>query len=254
MRKLFFIAEYEFSMQIRRRAGWLVWLTVSALIIWDCYPSAHNDLRLSDLQIPSYFIMRILGQPGLLLLFGLMFLIAGRVPLDRKNGMRELYTAAPLSKSQYLMGKWAGNFLYLICMMFLLMAVHALGYALTRGIAFRWADYWPPLLSGLFVIILPACFFMAACAVFLPVIIDIRLCYLLVSGFCVLNLSAFGSEIANPFFDLTNGVLSDQVFDNPLQPAADAHLIASSLLFLLGTPIMIATLGFLRPRVWRERP
>lgn len=253
MRKLFPIAGYEFGMQIKRFAGWLIWLLVSVLIIWDCYPSTQNYLRLSALKTPAYFIARILGQPGLLLLFGLMFLVAGRVPLDRKNGMKELYMATSLSKAQYLLGKWAGNFLYLMFMMLLCMVTHALGYALLNGIPFRWADYWPPLLSGLLYIIMPSCFFMTTCAVFLPVAVDIRLCYLLVSALCVLNLFTFGSETDNPLFRLTSGVLSDQVYDNPLRPVPDAHLIMSSLLFLLGSPLTLATPGFLRPGVWREK-
>src|SRR5699024_12430549 len=61
-------------------------------------------------------LYRIVSLDSLVLLFGLMFLLAGRIPIDTKTGMKSLLMSSALRKWQYVLGKLLGGFLYVFSM------------------------------------------------------------------------------------------------------------------------------------------
>ena len=112
MRKMFSVLHYEFKMQFKRLVTWGVLLVSTALSLLDNFPSVGNLTRLEFLNEPAYFVYRIVSLDSLVLLFGLLFLLAGRIPIDTKTGMKSLLMSSTLLKWQYVLGKLLGGFLY----------------------------------------------------------------------------------------------------------------------------------------------
>ena len=90
MRRMLAVLRYEYKMQFRRLATWGIFLAATVLSLLDNFPSSANLARLEFLREPAYFVYRIMSLDSLVLLFGLMFLLAGRLPLDTKTGMKPL--------------------------------------------------------------------------------------------------------------------------------------------------------------------
>ena len=112
MRKLLSVIYYEYLMQLKRIATWAVLAAAVVISLIDSFPSAKNLARLEFLSEPSYFIFRTLSFGALLTAFGLMFLISNRLTIDQKTGMKHLIMASPITKSQYILGKLIGGFIY----------------------------------------------------------------------------------------------------------------------------------------------
>ena len=112
MRKMIAIIHYEYKMQFQRLATWGVLLVATVFALLDNYPSASNLTRLEFLNEPAYFVYRTMSLNGFVLMFGLMFLLAERFPLDHKTGMKLLLMSHALQKRQYMLGKMLGGFLY----------------------------------------------------------------------------------------------------------------------------------------------
>lgn len=112
MGKMFSILHYEYKMQFKRLVTWGILLVATTLSLLDNFPSAGNLARLEFLNEPAYFVYRIVSLDSLVLLFGLMFLLAGRIPIDTKTGMKSLLMSSTLRKWQYVLGKLLGGFLY----------------------------------------------------------------------------------------------------------------------------------------------
>jgi ABC-type transport system involved in multi-copper enzyme maturation permease subunit len=155
MNKTALIAKYELKMQIRRIGGWLVFAFSMVLALLDDFPSAANVKRLAELPKQGYVVYRLIGQPGIILLFGLMFLLSNRIRGDWKSGTLDLFTTAPIRKAQYLGGKILGNFGYLLCMTGLYLAVNGVIQAVFTPGQFTAIPYF----VGFIVVIFPACFF-----------------------------------------------------------------------------------------------
>lgn len=130
MNKFLSITKYEYKMQIKRIAGWAVLLFVLGSAMMDSLPTASNMARVEFLYDIHYYVRRVFSFDGLILLFGLMFLMAGRLVGDRKTGQRDLFMATPIGKSCYIGGKLLGNFLYALTLMFALLIVSLAGFAI----------------------------------------------------------------------------------------------------------------------------
>ena len=116
MRKMFSVLHYEYKMQFKRLVTWGVLLVATALSLLDNFPSAGNLARLEFLDEPAYFVYRIVSLDSLVLLFGLMFLLAGRIPIDTKTGMKSLLMSSALRKWQYVLGTYEnGNMCWESC-------------------------------------------------------------------------------------------------------------------------------------------
>lgn len=235
MSKLFSIAKYEYKMQIKRPAGWLVLLFVFLSAMADSLPTASNMARLEFLNDISYYIRRILSFDGLLLLFGLLFLMSNRLVDDRKTGRRELFISSPVRKGNYLLGKLLGNFLYALTMMYTLLAGALIGFLLFSKSVTPAGAYLVTVFKASLYLIFPASFLVVAISVMLPEIIEIRLFYMLSSVFFFVNAFFIDSSEKMPFYIFLQGDLSKLVWHHPSFPMAQAGSIALNLLFMIGT-------------------
>lgn len=128
MRKMITVIHYEYKMQFKRLATWGVLLAVTVFTLLDNYPSVGNLARLQFLNEPAYFVCRTMSLNGLVLMFGLMFLLAERFPLDNKTGMKLLLMSHALQKWQYVLGKLLGGFLYAFSILCIFLALHTAVY------------------------------------------------------------------------------------------------------------------------------
>lgn len=83
MSKMLAITKYEYKMQIKRVAGWTVLIFVLVSFMMDCLPVASNLARIEFLEDIHYYVRRVFSFDGLILLFGVFFLTAGRMIDDR---------------------------------------------------------------------------------------------------------------------------------------------------------------------------
>lgn len=172
MNKMFSISKYEYKMQIKRIAGWIVLIFVFASAMLDCLPTETDMARIEFLYDIHYYVRRVFSFDGLILLFALMFLMAGRLVSDRKTGRRDLFMAAPVGKGSYIGGKLLGNFLYALSLMYMLLVAALIGFAVFSQAETSINDYISAFFEVSIYIILPATFFVTASSVMLPEIID----------------------------------------------------------------------------------
>lgn len=251
MSKLAAVAKYEYKMQISRPAGWGVLLFSTVTAFLDCLPTAANMARVEFLGEIHYYVRRVFAFDGLILLFGLMFLMAGRLVGDRKTGVKDLLMAAPVHKKDYVGGKLLGNLCYTLTMMFSLLGISICGYLLcrrgTEGIgSFLHAGY-----SVALYLILPASFFVTASCVMLPEILDIRFFYLLYSILFMVNAFSVNSAEKMPFYIFTQGDLTKYIWRHPKWPQIYPGSAWLNLAFLLGTGILAVTLVAAKRSFWR---
>lgn len=183
MRNILSILKYELKMQLKNVGFWVVLAFAVAATLWDNFPSEANISRLNFLTDQGYVVSRLLAHEGVLLLFGIMFLLSDRIRGDKKRGTIELFMASPLSKAQYIWGKFLGNYAITLLVMAVYLAVNALVQFIYNPGPFTLMPY----AVGFFAMSVPACFFLSACAVALPVIVDIRLFYVVFSVYFLMN-------------------------------------------------------------------
>ncbi len=138
MNKMFAVIYYEFKMQFFRLGSWGIFAAAAVLSLLDNFPSAGNLARLEFLNDPAYFVYRVMSLDSLVLLFGLMFLLAGRIPLDRKNGMTPVLMASRLKKWQYVSGKLLGGFLYVYAMVCIFLLADTVIYFIASPLRQHW--------------------------------------------------------------------------------------------------------------------
>ena len=248
MNKSALIAKYELKMQIRRIGGWLVFSFSVAVALLDDFPSAANVKRLAELPKQGYVVYRLIGQPGIILLFGLMFLLSDRIRGDWKRGTLDLFTTAPIRKAQYLAGKILGNLCYLLCMAGLYLTVNGVIQAIFTPGQFTAIPYF----VGFITVILPACFFIAMCSLAIPVLLDIRLFYAAFAVYFMANLIIVPEKGVSdlPFWFLLRGGLSMFVYRFNLSTLNFGNITAN-LAFLLGIGIFAFALLFAKRNYWR---
>lgn len=235
MSKLFSIAKYEYKMQIKRPAGWIVLLFVFLSAMADSLPTSSNMARLEFLNEISYYIRRIFSFDGLLLLFGLLFLMSNRLVDDRKTGRRELFISSPIRKKDYLFGKLLGNYLYTLTMMYALLAGALIGFLLFSKSITPADTYLVTVFKASIYLIFPASFLVVAISVILPELIEIRLFYMLSSVFFFINSFFIDSSERMPFYIFLQGDLSKLVWHHPNFSMVHAESIALNLFFMIGT-------------------
>ena len=175
MRKMFSVLHYEYKMQFKRLVTWGVLLVATALSLLDNFPSAGNLARLEFLNEPAYFVYRIVSLDSLVLLFGLMFLLAGRIPIDTKTGMKSLLMSSALRKWQYVLGKLLGGFLYVFSMQCIFLLLNTTIYFMAAPFEISPIECIVPLVKAIFVSLVPVSLFVSFCSIALPGMIDIRL-------------------------------------------------------------------------------
>ncbi len=239
MRKMIAIIRYEYKMQFKRLATWGVLLAATVFALLDNYPSASNLTRLEFLNEPAYFVYRTMSLNGFVLMFGLMFLLAERFPLDNKTGMKLLLMSHALQKRQYILGKLLGGFLYTLSILCIFIALNTAVYFVAAPFPISLLDCTVPLVKAIIVSAFPVSLFVSLCSVALPGMIDIRLFYL-----CSAN--------AAPFYMITSGDLIRLIWVNPKWSFNDTGSIIANGAFLMGSGLVFGSLLFLRHKFWRS--
>ncbi|HIS92840.1 MAG TPA: hypothetical protein IAA84_07505 [Candidatus Alectryocaccomicrobium excrementavium] len=251
MRKMLAVLHYEYKMQFRHLATWGILLAATAISLMDNFPSAGNLARLEFLRDPAYFVYRIMSLDSLILLFGLMFLLAGRFPLDTKTGMKPLLMASPLQKWQYVLGKLLGGFLYVFSMLCIFLALNTAIYAAAAPFEISPLECAVPLGKAILVSAIPAGLFVSFVSVALPGMADIRLFYILAAALFGFNATYVGSAEAMPFYLITSGDLVRLIWVHPRWPFIDMGSVIANACFLVGSGIACGSLLFLKHKFWR---
>lgn len=251
MSKLLAVTKYEYKMQIKRIAGWIVLLFVAAVAMMDCLPVAANLRRLEFLGDIRYYVRRVFSFDGLVLLFGILFLTAGRLVDDRKSGRRDLFMAAPIGKASYIIGKLLGNFMFALTLMYSLLVLSLCGFAICAPAGTPLSDYIGAVFSVSVCNILPATFFVVASSVMLSEITDIRLVYLVYSVLFLVNAFSPDSAEERPVYIFTQGDLAKMIWQHPKFPEVYPESACLNLSFMLGVGALAIILTTIRKRFWR---
>ena len=251
MRKIYAIAHYEYKMLITRWGTWGVFWVSVFLCLSDNYPSAHNLARLEFLCQPAYFLYRIVSLDILILIFGLLFLLSGRFPADRKYGLHPLFMTLPLHKRHYLTGKLLGGWFYTLTMLCLFLGVNFFVYSLAAPFKMDAADCIASFVKTLSVSILPVSLFIGICSTALADLLDIRLFYLLTAILFLLNVTTVGSALPMPFYLITSGDLAKLIWTHPEYPRIPSASVLANCLFLAGGGLLCMGLLAVGHRPWR---
>ncbi len=251
MRKIWAVIFREYKMQTARPAGWAVLLGATLLAQADNFPSVGNLRRLEFLNQPAYFVSRIMNFDALVLLFGLLFLLAGRIPLDRRTGMKTLFMASPLKKGQYLAGKLLGGFFSTFTFLTVFLCLNTTVYCIAAPFAVSLEDGLVPLLKALVFPGFFSCLFVSFCAVALPGIMDLRFFYILAAVLFGANAVYVGSADAMPFYLITSGELARLIWVHPKWPFVDAGSVWANGIFLTAGGLVSGALPLLARKFWR---
>ena len=251
MSKMLAITKYEYKMQIKRITAWAFLIFVAVVSMMDCLPIASNRARLEFLWNIKYYVWRVFAFDGLILLFGILFLTAGRLVDDRKSRRRDLFMAAPVGKASYIAGKLLGNFLFALTLMYSLLAISLFGFAVTSPTEPALVDYIGAIFSVSVYTIVPATFFVVASSVMLPELVDIRLVYLLYSILFLVNAFSTHTSEAMPFYILTQGDLARAIWQHPRFPEIHVESACLNLMFMLSVGVLAIILVATKRRFWR---
>ena len=251
MRKMIAITRYEYKMQFERPATWGILLAVTVFSLLDTFPSARNLARLEFLNEPAYFVYRTMSLNGFVLMFGLIFLLAERFPLDHKTGMRLLLMSHTLQKWQYISGKLLGGFLYTFSILCIFLTLNTTVYFGATPFPISLSACIVPLTKAILVSALPVSLFVSFCSVALPGMIDIRLFYLLAALLFGFNAVYVGSADAAPFYLITSGDLIRLIWVHPKWPFIDTGSVFANGAFLIGSGLLFGSLLFSGHRFWR---
>lgn len=251
MSKMLSIVKYEYKMQIKRIAGWIVLLFVLVSSMMDCLPVSSNLARIEFLGDIHYYVRRVFSFDGLLLLFGILFLTAGRMVDDRKTHRRDLFMAVPIRKSSYIGGKFIGNFLFALTLMYALLIISMVGFVIFSPSGTTLGEYISAIFSVSLCIILPATFFVVASSVMLPELLDVRLVYLVYSILFLIN--AFTTDQAEPipFYIFTQGDLAKLIWQHPNYLQIHLGSACLNLAFMMGGGILAIILVAIKRHFWR---
>ena len=252
MDKLFSVIHYEYKMQIRRLPVWGIFVAATLLSLLDNYPSTKNLARLEFLNEPAYFVYRIMSLDSLVLLFGFMFLLAGRFPLDTKTGMKPLLMASTLKKSSYILGKLLGGFLFTFSMVCAFLLLNTAIYFIAAPFEVTLPECINPLIKAFFASALPVSLFVSFCSIALPGMIDLRLFYILAAIFFGFNAAYVGSADAMPFYLIASGDLARLIWVHPQWPFVDPGSVLANGVFLIGTGMLSGGMVFIKRRFWRS--
>lgn len=251
MSNFFTIAKYEYKMQIKRIAGWIVLLFVLVSAMAECLPTDANLKRLEFLVDIRYYVRRVFAFDGLLLLFGILFLTAGGLVEDRKSRRRDLFMVVPLEKASYIGGKLLGNILFSLTLMYSLLVISLCGYAVFCTTGVSEGSCISVFIDVSLYVILPATFFVVTGGMMLSEITDIRLVYLLYSVLFLVNVFSPDTAEARPFYIFTQGELAKLIWRHPKYMEIHAGSLCLNVVFLLGTGGLAIALVAARKKFWR---
>lgn len=251
MRKVIVMIHYEYQMQLKRTAAWGVLLAATAIALLDSFPSAKNLARLEFLAWPAYFIYRTVSLDTPVLIFGAVFLLSNRFPVDNENGVKLLMMASPVRKGQYIAGKLLSAFAYTFTMLCIFLLQSTAIYCAAAPFEINLAEVVRTILKAVVISVIPVSVFTGFCSVALPALMDMRLFYLLAAVLFVLNASHVGTAEAVPCYLITSGDLSRLIWVHPKWPQIDMVSLLANLVFLLGCGFASYLVLLLKRGFWR---
>jgi hypothetical protein len=187
-------ARYEFRMQIRRKALWVVigFLGVLVFLIWYGLGSDYlhgfythdmgGGVVVPPVYMPasmSYAIMLWVTLIAMFLPVGVGLVLADRWVRDQRTRAQELFQTAPAVNGARIIGKYLGATLATLVPIFALYAI-GIGYMLTQR-----ADATPLAASLLWFVVLlvPSSLFVAGFSLAVPLVIKVPLYQFLFIGY-----------------------------------------------------------------------
>lgn len=187
------VFRYEFRMQIRRPAVWIVMILLECLLVALFGRASVTYIpTLLAQNSPLYVLAFWTFTLNRLLPVGVGVLQADRLPRDRRTKVDELFTSMPGSLSARLVGKYLGSLLATFIPMF---AFYALGVGY---IVYRTGNLMaiPLGLETFAVITLPGVLFISAFSLACPAVLWVPL-----YQFCFVGYWFWGNEL-NPAFGI----------------------------------------------------
>ena len=249
MRNFITIAKCEWEMQIKNLGFWLILALGLVIGGLDTFPTAGNMVRLdSQLFDSGYVAARLLQTVVVLMMFGFVFISADRIGRDKKLGVSELYMALPLKKGQYIAGKFIANLCVALFFTAIFYVINAVIHFAFNPSAFNALPYFIVFVT----VVIPIAVFTIGCSISLPVLTDIRLVYVLMSGFFFVNIAIVPDSRKIPFYLFAGEPLK---LINPYLGFGERSyaLMACNWLFMLGMGLLALVLLLCGRRYWRER-
>jgi hypothetical protein len=241
-------ARYEFRMQIRRRAVWVVIAVLSVLLILLVnIPSGGLNRPEVQTQIAVNWAQVL----GLFLPIGAGILVADRLPRDRRTRVEEVLATAPAAPGARLAGKYAGSTLGTV----LPAVVYYAGgtaYLLTQVPDVRIVG---TAVAAFAAIVLPALLFVGALSIAGSAVLAVPLYQCLLCGYWLWgNLMSPKLSLPSPTFTLLNaagpwaseGLFHVRWFFFPPHVSAAQAVANLTLLLGLSAGALLGTGGYLR--------
>jgi hypothetical protein len=236
---------------MRPAYGLLLVFTLFVSLV-DSIPLPVNVQRLAWICEPSYYALRVLRNGGLLLAFGLIILFSGSVAIDKKSGVIELLKASSLRKMEYITGKILGGFLSTLFAYITFLFACMLTYLIFLPEATISSSLSAGIQSFL-VVAVPVSFFTSAVGICLPILLDIRLMYMLTALLFLLNIFHIGSASEQAPYLLLSGDLIKLVWQHPEFQFDNAIAVIRNLLFIICGGALPAVIVLSKNGYWREK-
>ena len=190
----FGVAKYEFRMQIRRKAMWIAFLSLTFLGSIFGGPGAtffrltDNPFHLTLLQLVAFWTSQV--NAFMPIIFGIM--LADRLARDRSTKVDELFLTTPGPLNVRLAGKYVGSVLATIIPILLYDSI-GIGFILYKSQNLMTIPY---ALATFAAISLPGLLFVAAFSIACPTILWVPLYQFLFVGYW------FWGNLLNPVFGI----------------------------------------------------
>jgi len=231
------VFRYEFAMQLRRKAMWIGFGMISALLFFILGATTGKS---ANTDTPSEALGFMASGLTFLLAIGAGLLLANRVPRDRSLRVEELLRVAPATGATRLFGKYLGATLAVSIPILLIQLAE------TASIAsyFHNASVFPRSLAMFFIVTLPAIFFVGAFALAFTTFLWAPLFQFLFVGYWIW---ANGNPDDLPFFTPNGTLLSangdyalNGFFDYDLPSLGLSHVTVTPWLALANLVVILA--------------
>ena len=238
----FGVTNYEFRMQIRRKAMWITFLCLAFLGSILGGPGAtffrltDNPFHLTLLQLVAFWTSQV--NAFMPIIFGIM--LADRLARDKRTKVDELFLTTPYASSLRLAGKYVGSVVATIIPIFLFYSI-GIGFILYKSQSLMTIPY---ALATFATIALPGLLFVAAFSIACPVIMWVPLYQFLFVGYWFWG-NLLGAAIGIPTLSNTiltpvGGYMDTGFFGDPLgQRSATILQGVESIVLLLAISILV---------------
>lgn len=245
MRNVLTIARYEYKIQIINKVLWVVLLVTSIMSIYEQFPSIENLNRLEQLTNHGYIADRALTLTGIFLMLAVVFVVGKRIIIDMEHKTIEILFSLPIRKSSYILGKFLGNFLISITHFAIFIGVNAVVQAIFNPSPF---EVYPYIFSFVFIVI-PTMIFVVGLSIGIPVLIDVRLFYVIMSIYFLYCIFIIPNSYEIPFYWVI-GDIRKLLYSNFHVPYRSAIF---NIIFLVGTGLCSVIILCLSSKyLWRE--